>query len=267
MSIVTSKFDVELFPTGVDAEPEEAPPFNTGDLVFVERRMWPGINKPGGVGKVKVCTCTSATVKYILGGTDKEIPLHFVSLHEDAGKREAKPVVKDVVMAEAPPVEAVAKRVISAPSSTLAKIDQNVEKAKKHKPAPKAKPAVKPAATKPKETPTRAPSTNALDSLASVAASTTPSPLSTGVRITEIAELPQRAAAPPARPAVPQVLLTDIRSMLNAQFSANNDMTSLSTLRGLWIGKGNEERVFGEVMAVMADKNVVMMDGDDIYKI
>ena len=268
-AVSTKRHDVELFPTGIDAEPEPFPPFKEGDLVFVERRMWPGINKPGGVGKIKACTCTSATVKYILGGTDKEIPLHFVSLNEDVGKREVKPVVKDdVTMMDvvASNEVAVTKRVMKAPpaKSTLAKIDLNVEKVKKHKPAPKIV-ATKPVA-KPQATPTRVPpSTNALDSLATVAASSTPSPLSTGVRITEISEMPQRAV--PVRPTVPLNLLTDIRGMLNAQFSANNDMTSLATLRGLWISRGNDEQFFDDVMAVMADTNVVMMDGDDIYKI
>lgn len=56
---------------------------------------------PPGIGKVMLSTCTSCNVKYILGGTDKEIPLEFVKLHEDLGSREKKPV--EVVNMDASP--------------------------------------------------------------------------------------------------------------------------------------------------------------------
>lgn len=66
-----------------------------GKLVNVISRTWPGINKPGGIGKItKVYTDESTQkikvvdVKYIVhGGTDKAIPVEFIEPHEDDGNR------------------------------------------------------------------------------------------------------------------------------------------------------------------------------------
>lgn len=60
-----------------------------GSLVNVESRHWPGINKPGGVGKVtairfdglQVISCID--VKYVLGGNELNIEMIFVKDHSD----------------------------------------------------------------------------------------------------------------------------------------------------------------------------------------
>eukprot|EP00986_Skeletonema_menzelii_P008266 scaffold3436_cov156-Skeletonema_menzelii.AAC.13 len=66
-----------------------------GKLVNVISRTWPGINKPGGIGKIiKIYTEESTQlikcvdVKYIVhGGTDKVIPVEFIQPHEYDGNR------------------------------------------------------------------------------------------------------------------------------------------------------------------------------------
>ena len=66
-----------------------------GKLVNVISRTWPGINKPGGVGKItKIYTEESSQlikcvdVKYIVhGGTDKFIPSEFIEPHDYDGDR------------------------------------------------------------------------------------------------------------------------------------------------------------------------------------
>jgi len=114
---LATSHDVQLYRTGLDAEPEDNPPFTKKDLVFVEARTWPGINKPGGVGKVVSCTCVAVTVKYIMGGTDKDIPLTFVTLNSDLEKRQSK--AAKVLNVEP---EAVNKR------AHLAEVDTNIIK-------------------------------------------------------------------------------------------------------------------------------------------
>jgi hypothetical protein len=66
-----------------------------GKLVNVISRTWPGINKPGGIGKITKRYPDDVTqpvkcvdVKYIVhGGTDKIIPVEFVEPHDDDGNR------------------------------------------------------------------------------------------------------------------------------------------------------------------------------------
>lgn len=61
--------------------------FNIGTLVNVESRTWPGINKPGGVGRVVSFDAQNCCVdvKYVLGGEEKGIDLEFVKLHKFDG--------------------------------------------------------------------------------------------------------------------------------------------------------------------------------------
>ena len=69
--------------------PESSPPltpprFAFGDLVEVESRTWPGINKPGGVGRVQGVNRDTGTidVKYVVnGGSENDINAKYVSLH------------------------------------------------------------------------------------------------------------------------------------------------------------------------------------------
>ena len=41
--------------------------YNIGQLICVEKRCWPGINKPGGTGRIKKITDLMYTVSYVLG--------------------------------------------------------------------------------------------------------------------------------------------------------------------------------------------------------
>lgn len=60
--------------------------FPLGSVVMVQPRTWPGINKPGGVGRVTSVTRSSGQVfymvKYVLGGREKDISSLYVSLTE-----------------------------------------------------------------------------------------------------------------------------------------------------------------------------------------
>ena len=54
------------------------PQYKVGILVTVESRTWPGINKPGGVGKITKFWrdddgVERVNVKYVLGGSEKNI--------------------------------------------------------------------------------------------------------------------------------------------------------------------------------------------------
>ena len=77
------------------------------------------------MGKIILSTPTFCNVKYILGGTDKEIPLEFVKRNEDLGSREKKQTEKLNIDVEEKrerrkaPVKAPVKAV-SVPKATTA---------------------------------------------------------------------------------------------------------------------------------------------------
>lgn len=54
--------------------------FSIGDMVIIESRTWPGINKPGGVGKVIDVKNKTIDVKYTLGGSEKNIEIIYAKL-------------------------------------------------------------------------------------------------------------------------------------------------------------------------------------------
>lgn len=66
-----------------------------GDLVKVASRTWPGINKPGGVGKVSKVNneddIFTVNVDYILGGNDKAVELEFVEEHKFEEENHGRP--------------------------------------------------------------------------------------------------------------------------------------------------------------------------------
>ena len=99
-----------------------APPrFGVGELVKVQSRTWPGINRPGGVGRVLRSAGGSMDVKYLLGGSDKDVPLAFVSCveiaHSEKRRRPAARVIVD--SQEAPsPMRAPKKRRRAKPAAT-----------------------------------------------------------------------------------------------------------------------------------------------------
>lgn len=75
--------------------------YKVGDLVVVQSRTWPGINKPGGVAKVTKVNVENETidVKYTLGGSEKNLEYVYVKLWDvdlsssvvtTAGRREGR---------------------------------------------------------------------------------------------------------------------------------------------------------------------------------
>jgi hypothetical protein len=70
--------------------PTATTPFEVGQLVSVESRTWPGINQPGGVGRITGVSTNSnnnttqraVSVKYVLDGRhEKEIAVQYVKHH------------------------------------------------------------------------------------------------------------------------------------------------------------------------------------------
>jgi hypothetical protein len=66
-----------------------------GALVSVASRTWPGINKPGGVGKVSEITREDGIifvhVEYVLGGKENAIELEFVQEHSFDEENKGRP--------------------------------------------------------------------------------------------------------------------------------------------------------------------------------
>eukprot|EP00946_MAST-07B_sp_MAST-7B-sp1_P004768 g4768.t1 len=67
-----------------------------GDVVTVLGRTWPGINRPGGTGRITKVNLTDQTVdvKFLLGGYEKDVLLEYVSFAnniEESSKRTRKP--------------------------------------------------------------------------------------------------------------------------------------------------------------------------------
>jgi len=54
--------------------------YKVGDKVIIDPRTWPGINKLGGVGKITFINAqaNSINVRYVLGGTEKDVSFSFV---------------------------------------------------------------------------------------------------------------------------------------------------------------------------------------------
>ena len=70
------------------------PAFKVGDLVAVRSRTWPGVNKPGGTGRITALVegGAKANVKYLLGGSERAVPLEFVSSSDVMGGARRTPV-------------------------------------------------------------------------------------------------------------------------------------------------------------------------------
>ena len=98
-----------------DPPPTPPPALAVGDLVNVEARTWPGINKPGGVGKVVRLDTGggSIDVRYLLGGSERGVELQYVRRHEDLcrGGR-SRPKREVMNLAAEPPKKKVAKRAV-----------------------------------------------------------------------------------------------------------------------------------------------------------
>jgi hypothetical protein len=65
-------------------------PLAVGDIVLVQSRTWPGMNKPGGVAKITAVLGVADhennncyyNVAFVLGGTEKRVEAAFVSRHD-----------------------------------------------------------------------------------------------------------------------------------------------------------------------------------------
>ena len=88
--------------TGNQSEPsgseDENGLYKKGDIVVVQARLWPGINKPGGVGRVIKYNFngkqSTVNVRYILGGVDKDIDLEYVKPEEQHENGETRSTSK-----------------------------------------------------------------------------------------------------------------------------------------------------------------------------
>lgn len=69
-------------------------PFEEGDFVKVEPRTTPGINKPGGVGKLIKLDAdhNTATVEYVIGQkrTDSDVPIGIISKYDYTSPRASR---------------------------------------------------------------------------------------------------------------------------------------------------------------------------------
>jgi hypothetical protein len=75
---------------------------SVGDIVQVEDRTWPGVNKRGGVARItKVHHDTGVTydVSYVLGGREKQVDSAFVRLHKEPS--EESPSILNVIREDA----------------------------------------------------------------------------------------------------------------------------------------------------------------------
>ena len=77
---------------------DPAIPFSVSDVVRVEARMWPGINKPGGVARItKVHPSDDGNkynVKYVMGGQEKDVDEIYIKPHEDRQSESKSPAKK-----------------------------------------------------------------------------------------------------------------------------------------------------------------------------
>jgi hypothetical protein len=59
------------------------PFFHVGQLVNVAPRTWPGINQPGGIGRITGLARDRVSVRYVLDGRhEKEIDIKYVGIHQ-----------------------------------------------------------------------------------------------------------------------------------------------------------------------------------------
>lgn len=90
-----NKIDISLrgkmqSPTGVNI-PESNVIFTVGELVNVLPRCWPGINKLGGVAWIKSVVGEGLyNVKYVIGGTDNNVPVTFIEKYDDLSRSSRK---------------------------------------------------------------------------------------------------------------------------------------------------------------------------------
>jgi len=96
-----------------------------GNIVYIQDRMWPGVNKPGGIGRItKINSNSEAGLKYdvtyVLGGKEKMVDGAFVSLKKEENviienEEETLSINNSIELSDLPAVD---KSEISSPSPT-----------------------------------------------------------------------------------------------------------------------------------------------------
>ena len=60
---------------------QEGPPMEKSDTVSVLSLTWPGVNKPGGAGRIwKVNEDGTYDIKYLLGGSERSVERQYITL-------------------------------------------------------------------------------------------------------------------------------------------------------------------------------------------
>jgi hypothetical protein len=87
-SLGTASIDCLSVSPSVGPNASEVSSFTVGQLVEVEPRTWPGINQPGGIGRITGVAAASVSVRYLVHRRhEKGIPLRFVKVHAMPKKR------------------------------------------------------------------------------------------------------------------------------------------------------------------------------------
>ena len=77
----SSKKKKQASSTKVKVKPTSVRGIKVGDTVIVDSRTWPGVNKPGGAGRVTSFNIDSTfNIKYLLGGSERKVDAEYVHL-------------------------------------------------------------------------------------------------------------------------------------------------------------------------------------------
>jgi len=77
----SSKKKKQASSTKVNVKPTSVRGIKVGDTVIVDSRTWPGVNKPGGAGRVTSFNIDSTfNIKYMLGGSERKVDADYVHL-------------------------------------------------------------------------------------------------------------------------------------------------------------------------------------------
>ena len=112
MEVKEAHVPAESKPSKEAAVEEKKPavdcPFRVKQTVSVEARTYPGMNKHGGVGRVmKINADGTVNVKYILGGSEKNLDLKYVSAIDTNAKHVREKKKREIYE---PPVELARRR-------------------------------------------------------------------------------------------------------------------------------------------------------------
>ena len=76
---------------------ENSFPYHVKEMVFVKARTWPGINKPGGIGRIVRIRLDSQTVdvKYVMGGSEKNVQLKYINKKDQDSQQKRESIKTD----------------------------------------------------------------------------------------------------------------------------------------------------------------------------